>query len=160
MQCDRSNGGCGGGWPTKAFDYLRSKSLNLEQYYPYTSGNGVTGSCRTDLERGYAYVTSYANVPQNNPSQLMAYVNRGVVSIIIQANQPVFGQYRSGIINSSQCGTQLDHAVAVVGYGANYFIVRNSWGAGWGEGGYVRLAIENGVGPCGMNMMPSQPYTS
>jgi hypothetical protein len=29
------------------------------------------------------------------------------------------------------------HAVAIVGYNATRFIVRNSWGTGWGDGGYA-----------------------
>jgi hypothetical protein len=44
--------------------------------------------------------------------------------------------------------TQLNHAVNVVGWGKEgtqeYFIMRNSWGSGWGENGFMRLAIVNG----------------
>jgi len=49
----------------------------------------------------------------------------------------VFQQYQSGILDSTECGTKLDHAVAAVGYGSeggkDYYIVRNSWGPSWGE---------------------------
>ncbi len=34
-------------------------------------------------------------------------------------------------------GTHGGHAVALVGYTKNYFIVRNSWGTGWGRKGFV-----------------------
>ena len=48
-----------------------------------------------------------------------------------------FQMYTSGILDSTKCGTSLDHAVAAVGYGTEngveYYIVRNSWGANWGE---------------------------
>jgi cathepsin L len=61
--------------------------------------------------------------------------------------------YRGGILNNSACPTQIDHAVAMVGYGnesgQDYWIVRNSWGASWGESGYIRIAAVDGDGICG-----------
>ena len=105
-------------------------------------------------------MTSYKNVPRNNYQQLKSYVNKGVVSIGIEADKSVFQHYHSGVITGSACGTNIDHAVAVVGYGSNYFIVRNSWGASWGDAGYVKIGMESGRGPCGINMEPAQPYTN
>jgi len=53
--------------------------------------------------------------------------------------------YSSGIFSSAQCGTNLDHATLVVGWGSasgqEYWIMKNSWGTTWGEKGYMRLAI-------------------
>lgn len=65
---------------------------------------------------------------------------------------------------TGQCGTELDHGVAVVGYGATldgtkYWIVKNSWGPEWGEKGYIRM--ERGVsakeGLCGIAVEASYP---
>lgn len=62
--------------------------------------------------------------------------------------------YQSGILDSYDCGTSLDHAVSAVGYGSEngqeYFIVRNSWGNDWGEAGYIRIAAVEGQGICGI----------
>jgi len=86
-------------------------------------------------------------------------VNAGPVSVAIEADQAVFQSYRGGIITGG-CGSNLDHGVLVVGYGDNYWIVKNSWGGAWGEGGYVRLGRVSGDGVCGINKQPFFPDTN
>lgn len=46
----------------------------------------------------------------------------------------------------------MDHDVVIVGYTENAWIIRNSWGVGWGEGGYMRIKREKGMSPgmCGL----------
>jgi cathepsin L len=64
-------------------------------------------------------------------------------------------------MSGGACGTNLDHAVLVVGWGQDgntqYLIVKNSWGTGWGEGGYFRVASAGGAGVCGINSSPLIP---
>lgn len=69
----------------------------------------------------------------------------------------MFFNYVSGVISGTSCGTDLNHAVTAVGYGTdaetglNYYLVRNSWGADWGDKGYVKIAREgDGYGVCGI----------
>jgi cathepsin L len=66
--------------------------------------------------------------------------------------------------NALACGTTIDHAVLAVGYGIyddkNYFLVKNSWGSGWGIDGYVRIEADssnNGMGVCGIQSGPLYP---
>ena len=54
----------------------------------------------------------------------------------------------------SQCGTAIDHGVLVVGATDDYWKVKNSWGASWGENGYIRLARGN---TCAVCSYPSYP---
>lgn len=65
------------------------------------------------------------------------------------------------LTNATACTTDLDHAVNIVGYNTHfeppYWIVRNSWGADWGEAGYVNIAMTDGFGVCGINMEASYP---
>lgn len=73
------------------------------------------------------------------------------------------------MFTADSCGTKLDHAVAVVGYGAEadgsggggYWIIKNSWGTTWGDGGYMKLEKDVGSqGACGVAMAPSYPVVS
>jgi len=76
---------------------------------------------------------------------MKAALEIGVLSVSIEADKTVFQYYKSGIFNDSACGTRLDHATNVVGWGSEndteYWIMRNSWGTVWGEKGYMRLEI-------------------
>jgi len=65
---------------------------------------------------------------------------------------------------SLYCGTSLDHGVLLVGYGTDngkpYWLVKNSWGAHWGEKGYFRMKRDmskKGPGFCGLQLSASQP---
>ena len=67
------------------------------------------------------------------------------IAVLVKAMSPYFQQYSSGILDSPYCGTDVDHATLVVGYGQEngkeYWIMKNSWGTYWGEYGYMRLEI-------------------
>ncbi|MCB0369390.1 MAG: hypothetical protein KDD45_08045 [Bdellovibrionales bacterium] len=85
------------------------------------------------------------------------------VSVAIQANQLSFQLYKKGVL-SGACGTKLDHGVLAVGYGVEgdkpFYKVKNSWGASWGESGYVRILRDDehdGKGKCGIHMAASFP---
>ncbi len=47
--------------------------------------------------------------------------------------------YGSGIFACSSQGRSVDHAVLLVGYTANYWIVKNQWGSSWGIDGYIHV---------------------
>merc|ERR1712151_1165408 len=109
---------------------------------------------------GVGTVSSYADVRSGSASQLRAALNNQTVSVAIEADQSVFQLYNGGVLTSSSCGKQLDHGVIAVGYGnedgEDYFLVRNSWGSGWGDAGYVKIgASDDNV--CGVLSQPSYP---
>lgn len=73
----------------------------------------------------------------------------------------VFQMYKSGILDSEECGTALNHAITAVGYGTedgtDFYIVRNSWGASWGDQGYIKIAAVEGYGICGIQKTSVYP---
>jgi len=87
-------------------------------------------------------------------------VARGPVSVAIEADTDDFQYYTWGTFDGF-CGDNLDHGVTVVCYDLEdeYYWVRNSWGEGWGDGGYIRLRVLDGEGQCGIQMEPVWPET-
>jgi hypothetical protein len=67
-------------------------------------------------------------------------------------------------MSGTACGSTIDHAVVIVGYGVSgttgYWLVRNSWGTTWGEAGYFQVAQSSGVGVCGINQYVAYPITA
>ena len=127
-----------------------------EAAYPYT---GRDGTCKYNVANStYVKMESYTNVTADSPSAMKTALNSHVLSVAIQANKMCFQTYSSGIFNNSNCGTSLDHATNVVGWGTSgttdYWIMRNSWGTSWGEKGYMQLEIVSGKGYCGIQMEP------
>lgn len=98
----------------------------------------------------------------------MAAIALGPTSVSIDAESDLFFQYTSGVISDPACGTKLDHAVTAVGYGTDevtgldYYLVRNSWGASWGEEGYFKImrSGEDDWGICGIQEMSVYPDTN
>ena len=152
VDCSTSQGnhGCNGGWMDYAFTYLKAKGAQTEASYPYTARDGT---CKYDAGKSVKAVGGFVDVAHNSATQLQVAANKSVVSIAIDAYGIM--QYKSGIFNGS-CATALNHGVAVVGYGTEgttpYWIVRNSWGTGWGDQGYFKLfrQADGQAGVCGM----------
>lgn len=84
----------------------------------------------------------------------------------VEANSHGFTLYHSGVFDNTNCGTDLDHAILAVGYGTDadsgleYWLVKNSWDVTWGEEGYMKMAIVDGDGICGVQMNPLYPISN
>uniref|UniRef100_A0A8C2GKT3 Cathepsin S-like n=1 Tax=Cyprinus carpio TaxID=7962 RepID=A0A8C2GKT3_CYPCA len=68
--------------------------------------------------------------------------------------------YTAGVYNDPTCTKKVNHAVLAVGYGAtagqDFWLVKNSWGTGFGDGGYIRMA-RNQNNMCGIASYASYP---
>jgi len=75
---------------------------------------------------------------------LSSQINNSPVSVTVDATN--WSPYRSGVFNN--CGAGINHAVLLVGVLGGAWKIKNSWGTGWGEVGYIRLAGGNTCGLC------------
>merc|ERR1712072_1182910 len=168
VDCSTSEGnnGCNGGLMDYGFEYIvKNKGITTESSYPYTAQDGT---CKTSVKSAVT-ITGHTDVQSADEDALAAAVNKGPVSVAIEADQSGF-QFYSGGVFSGTCGTKLDHGVLVVGYGddkttdkskvSTYWKVKNSWGATWGDKGYILLARGGKFaqkGQCGILQSASYP---
>ncbi|CAI0432578.1 unnamed protein product [Linum tenue] len=134
-----------------AFKFIiANKGLTTEANYPYSAADG---SCSASKEGNHAATIE---------SALLKAVASQPISVAIDAGDSSFQLYESGIF-TGECGTELDHGVTAVGYGESggmkYWLIKNSWGAQWGEEGYIRMQrdIPAKEGICGIAMQASYP---
>ena len=154
----QGNQGCNGGLMDDAFTYAEKTAMDTEAQYPYTARDGT---CHATA--GVATITGFTDVTPNSPTALATAAALGPVSIAIDASGIAFQLYHGGIMKKF-CGQSLDHGVLLVGYGTDngtdFWLVKNSWGASWGEKGYFRILREmdkQGGGVCGLQQQPSYP---
>ena len=160
VDCSTSfgNGGCEGGAMDQAFAYaLANGGLDDDADYAY---DGQDAPCWTNATaRKVAALTNWTDVPPSDEAQLAAAVALvGPVAVAIDASGAGFAGYAGGVYDGADCGVALDHGVLVVGYDASSWIVKNSWGDSWGDGGYIRMQRGvGGDGVCGITLMASYP---
>jgi len=137
-------GGCKGSIAQLGYSYLQLFGHTLEESWPYTSGQTTqTGDCTFDIEATAPAVTlaGYDTLPSNNQDAVLAHVaNVGPLAVNVDASP--WHSYTGGVFDGCDFNQNMDlnHVVQLVGYTEDAWIVRNSWGTGWGEDGYIRLA--------------------
>ncbi|MEW6363346.1 MAG: C1 family peptidase [Acidobacteriota bacterium] len=146
LNCNSYGYDCGGGF-FDANDMHVNPGAVLESCAPYTSGSsGTTGSCNTSCAHPYKldnwyYVGSASGVPTVDQIKNAIYTY-GPISVAVYADS-YFQAYTSGIFTRNASGNP-NHAIVLVGWDDNggtdgYWIMKNSWGTGWGESGYMRI---------------------
>jgi cathepsin L len=162
------NMGCNGGQIGATMDWIgRNGGLCTEAAYPYTSGTTkVAGTCQRSSCTAVSgsQVVSHTNVAVNSDIAMMTALTKQPVSIAVEADQAAFQFYSSGVFTQT-CGTNLDHAVLLVGYGTlngvDHYILKNSWGSSWGSQGYMYIGrgtqYNGGKGQCGLLMEGAYP---
>lgn len=133
---------CAVGWlPLPALNYTRRYGLGREAAFPYTPGNQP---CRR--------IPKVVKTGSPLTAAMMVARKQALLSGPVVAGFAVYGDfysYVSGVYRHIQGNFAGNHAVCVVGYDdkAGCWIVKNSWGAGWGEGGFFRIRY----GECGID---------
>lgn len=161
-------GGCQGATVELAMSYIEKRGLKTNEEVQYQAHLGrcqapVRGSPRFssssflevekherheddhhDHDQGSATIglRSWKKLPTNKALPLMNAVQNGPVAISVGAKP--FHFYKGGVFDDCPKDSVINHAVTLFGYGQTesgdkYWNVRNSWGADWGERGYIRL---------------------
>jgi len=152
VDCDKSDYGCSGGWPYMAFTYLTNcGGQDTEASYPYKA---VDQTCQFKPASVSARISGYKSVPKDYQQIMNALPTTSPFSVCVDASTWQF--YTGGVMTKAQCGSlsSPDHCVQMVGFNSDasdpYWILRNSWGTGWGLSGHIW--IEMGANdPCLVN---------
>jgi len=142
VDCDTTCYGCGGGWPYLAYGYVQSApGIELYTDYPYTAGEGESGSCQYNSADVVAQVSGYTTI-SGETGLYQQTSTTGPVSVCVDAES--WQYYTSGVLTT--CGTSVDHCVQLTGYTnygqtGSYWVVRNSWATNWGVNGFIFIEI-------------------
>nr|ADQ74586.1 silicatein alpha 3 [Lubomirskia baikalensis] len=147
------NHGCSGGDVYTAFKYVVDNGgIDTESSYPY---KGKKSSCQYNSKNVGAISTGVVKIASGSETDLLSAVaSVGPIAVAVDASVNAFMFYQSGVFDSSTCSTsKLNHAMLVTGYGStngkDYWLVKNSWGTGWGESGYIKM-VRNKYNQCGI----------
>lgn len=157
IDCNQNHQGCNGGLMNSAFkSVVDIGGIQSSESYPYTALDKKI--CNFDKSKVVTKLSGFNIVKGNEKHLVQTLFENGPLSVAINASPLQF--YTNGVYNPSpsQCNPKtLNHGVALVGYGSengvDYYIVKNSWGTGFGESGYFRLARDKNA--CGVNTMVS-----
>jgi len=157
VDCSGSTGnnGCNGGLMSNAYEYLKKAGGScLSVDYPYTAKDE---SCKTTCA-AKVEVTGYKTVATNDDAHIEA-LQSGPVAVALAASSSAFQFYSSGILTACT-DRSINHGVTMVAYGVEgnteYYTIRNSWGASWGDAGYIKIAARNKL--CGLTTSTFDAY--
>ena len=158
------NKGCQGASAKVAWTYVKNDGrLANSRNYQY---RGSDSACHgvNNLNRmfpnqigGKFSLGNFVELPPNLENLVLEALNVMTLSVAIHADTDASGkfmQFNDGIYNGCPQGGRLNHAVALVGYGPDYWTIKNSWGPDWGTNGFGNLKRASGVNMCGILTQP------
>jgi C1A family cysteine protease len=147
VDCSGSYGNqaCNGGLMDNAFKFVKDHGIVLEAEYAYKA---VKGTCQKT--GGDFKITGFTDI--KNCNDLATGLSGRPIAVAVDATN--WSPYKSGVFNN--CKTSLNHGVLLVGVSDQAWKVKNSWGAAWGESGFIRLARGNTCGICNVASYPTK----
>jgi len=154
VDCSKKEGnkGCKGGLMDNAFAYIKKNNgIDTEKSYPYKGRDSICEFKSADVG---ATDTGAKDIERSEDALQQAVSEVGPISVAMDASHSSFQLYKRGVYSEPRCSsTRLDHGVLAVGYGEldgeAYWLVKNSWGATWGQEGYFMMA-RNKHNMCGI----------
>lgn len=154
-------GSCHGGWHGRVYQYAAEKGIPDETCNLYQARDQVCNAkhqcytcwpevgCKPVRDYKRVVVTEHGRVGPDAESIKAELYARGPVSCGIDATAAL-DAYQGGIHAEFNPAPHINHIVSIVGWGVEdgveYWIVRNSWGQPWGEGGFFRIPTSNAYG--------------
>lgn len=143
VRCSGAGSCAHGGYPGAASDFMRDSGLPVESCYPYTATDGSCSPACPDWQANSYRIQRWMYVATWSPTVDLiknALYDYGPLPTTMDVYED-FRYYTGGIYSHVYGGLAGGHAVLIVGYDdeEQYFIVKNSWGTGWGESGYFRI---------------------
>lgn len=162
LSCDHDDDGCDGGDFETAMPYLVDTpgpdglvGTVLEQNYPYDEISDVCEDL-SGLERFTAGKWAYVNASDESDDAEISLPTVEELKAAIYLKGPIgvgvddddaFDEYSGGIFYSEEESDETNHAIILVGWGADeegeYFIGKNSIGTEWGEGGWFNIDVHS-----------------
>jgi C1A family cysteine protease len=147
LSCNTDGFSCNGGWWAHKYHYNQT-AINqtqpgavLETDFPYLAASHSCNRFNHPYRLGgWGYVGDDSSIPPVKAIK-NAIFTYGPVAVAVCAG-PNMGKHPGGIFSlGDYCGGEVNHAVVLVGWNDadNTWIMRNSWGADWGESGYMRI---------------------
>lgn len=151
LSCNIYNAGCGGGDDFIVANYLTKYGGSLESCAPYDGTDGTPCADCAFMRRLCGWSIIGTNLDSEDPAQILivkdALLRYGPLFVTMNASAPGFSLYSGGVFEYWG-GGNTNHAILLVGWddslthshGSGAWIAKNSWGTGWGEGGYFKIA--------------------
>lgn len=158
ISCDTGlNQGCHGGYQLLAYKWMSENTFTDETCSIYRARGWDNGEeCSAEIkclncnpsgpcfvpDTYYEHKVSEYGKVIGEEDMIQEVYQRGPIACGVAVPDSLLN-YTGGIYNDTTGNTDIDHVVSVIGYGVdegtNYWLVRNSWGAHWGEEGLFRI---------------------
>ena len=156
LDCDDINWGCDGGWMADSYEFTKEHGIVDWDAYP----RGYQGRKNKCSDEAIPKSNRFRNAEGHEEdmisnARLRELVAMNPVGVAIYSNFGCLAGYSRGIVHDRDCDcsdpdrTDVNHAVTVIGYGKSeqkgcneYWLIKNSWGAYWGDHGHFRLCAD------------------
>lgn len=138
LSCATPGWGCNGGWASITWTHYRDYGAVSEECMPYEADDEVP--CTEDECELIAATREWIDIPSNVDAIKTAVHEYGPVTTGFAVQEDFF--YYDGGCYELEGNYGLNHLMVIAGWdddacgGEGAWLVKNSWGEGWGESGY------------------------
>jgi len=143
-----SFGGCAGATLEDPLSYINNTGITDEACFSYTSSDESCSNKCSSANKRLWKINNYGYIPLNRQDMKNDIITKGPIIVGIY----MAGSFVDGIYTCVNPGSNLNHAVVIVGYNdtGKYWIAKNSWGSNWNGDGYFNV----GYGKCNIETYP------